>query len=312
MPIPQPRRGETQEAFLGRCMADFVMGEDYPERGLRWNVCVAQLGGEQVVKQTSASHDLRLKLELEQYLLRTLRAHNTALTQTFIRGYATTGVAPPLTEDAKAVEAMLQEHYGRVQGLFSGRINNELPREKRATREEEAAIAAALAAYFASRAQEQASIIHATTMADQQQAVTQARADQPDLSIQETAVVAGAVLSRWFRAREQSTAITETQAAAEATKATEAEVLSGVAPTVTGGSGRTAEPTKTWDSVGDSHVREAHLVADGQEVPVNEPFVVDGEQLMFPGDTSLGASTGNVINCRCGSTYDAAAIAEGR
>lgn len=57
--------------------------------------------------------------------------------------------------------------------------------------------------------------------------------------------------------------------------------------------------TKTWRSVGDSKTRPAHRAADGQTVPYDRPFIVDGEQLMFPGDSSLGAKIGNTINCRC-------------
>lgn len=36
-----------------------------------------------------------------------------------------------------------------------------------------------------------------------------------------------------------------------------------------------------------------------QTVPLADPFVVSGQRLRFPGDTSLGASAGNTINCRC-------------
>lgn len=54
---------------------------------------------------------------------------------------------------------------------------------------------------------------------------------------------------------------------------------------------------KMWDSKEDRHVRAAHNVADGQVKPVNEPFIVDREALMAPGDPS--GSPHNVINCRC-------------
>lgn len=56
---------------------------------------------------------------------------------------------------------------------------------------------------------------------------------------------------------------------------------------------------KRWVSQRDEKVREAHDEADGQEVPVDEPFTVGGELLMYPGDTSLGATAKNIINCRC-------------
>ena len=56
---------------------------------------------------------------------------------------------------------------------------------------------------------------------------------------------------------------------------------------------------KKWVATQDDRTRDAHRDMDGVEVPYDEPFVVDGEEMMYPGDTSLGASAGNVINCRC-------------
>ena len=58
--------------------------------------------------------------------------------------------------------------------------------------------------------------------------------------------------------------------------------------------------TKTWDSAGDSRVRPSHRLMDGQAVQMDEPFKTpDGAQLMFPGDTSLGAPGSEIIQCRC-------------
>lgn len=56
---------------------------------------------------------------------------------------------------------------------------------------------------------------------------------------------------------------------------------------------------RRWRATPDERTRQAHADADGQEVPQDEPFVVGGEEMMFPGDISLGASAGNTINCRC-------------
>ncbi|MFJ4960249.1 phage minor head protein [Streptomyces sp. NPDC088739] len=57
--------------------------------------------------------------------------------------------------------------------------------------------------------------------------------------------------------------------------------------------------TKVWRHrrPDDGHIREAHKDADGQAVPVTDPFVVDTESLMYPGDPS--GSPENSINCRC-------------
>ena len=56
---------------------------------------------------------------------------------------------------------------------------------------------------------------------------------------------------------------------------------------------------KRWIATHDSRTRDEHLEADGQIVENNKPFVVGGEELMFPGDNSLGASGWNLYNCRC-------------
>lgn len=62
------------------------------------------------------------------------------------------------------------------------------------------------------------------------------------------------------------------------------------------------EMQREWIATKDHRTREWHGMADGQRVGVNEPFIVGEkhpEKLMFPGDTSLGASGWNIYNCRC-------------
>jgi len=61
-----------------------------------------------------------------------------------------------------------------------------------------------------------------------------------------------------------------------------------------------------WLTAEDNRVRHPHgsqrwdhRHADRQTAKLGEPFIVTGELLLFPGDRSMGASIGNVINCRC-------------
>lgn len=54
---------------------------------------------------------------------------------------------------------------------------------------------------------------------------------------------------------------------------------------------------KKWVSTKDERTRPEHVAADGQVVDYDKPFVVGGEELMYPGDEN--GSAGNVINCRC-------------
>lgn len=58
--------------------------------------------------------------------------------------------------------------------------------------------------------------------------------------------------------------------------------------------------TKTWLATLDDRVRDWHREAHGQTVGLDEPFIVDGEELMYPGDANGSAE--NVINCRCAMT----------
>jgi hypothetical protein len=60
--------------------------------------------------------------------------------------------------------------------------------------------------------------------------------------------------------------------------------------------------TKQWDTVMDGKERLAHQVANNQVQPINQPFIVDGEQLMFPLDPV--GSPENVISCRCSMNFD--------
>lgn len=55
---------------------------------------------------------------------------------------------------------------------------------------------------------------------------------------------------------------------------------------------------KEWVAAVDSHTREAHLELNGQQVDVDKPFVVDGKEIMFPGDPDCPYPE-LVYNCRC-------------
>lgn len=58
-----------------------------------------------------------------------------------------------------------------------------------------------------------------------------------------------------------------------------------------------------WQSVRDARTRDTHRHMNGKEVSYGTPFNVGGNSMRFPGDTSLGASRSQTINCRCTVTY---------
>ncbi len=59
--------------------------------------------------------------------------------------------------------------------------------------------------------------------------------------------------------------------------------------------------THTWVSVADKSTRAAHLVAHGQTKKIDEPFIVWGEKLMWPGIPTGTAK--NIIKCRCAEAF---------
>ena len=60
--------------------------------------------------------------------------------------------------------------------------------------------------------------------------------------------------------------------------------------------------TKTWLATFDRRTRETHADAHGQTVAYDQPFVVGGAELEFPGDPNGPAQ--EVVNCRCTTTFE--------
>lgn len=68
---------------------------------------------------------------------------------------------------------------------------------------------------------------------------------------------------------------------------------------------------KVWRTAADGRVRDTHSALNGSKVPMSAPFVSSsGAQLMYPQDTSLGASSAEVIQCRCVAEYRIDFLAE--
>jgi len=65
----------------------------------------------------------------------------------------------------------------------------------------------------------------------------------------------------------------------------------------------TSNKTKTWRSVLSQKTRGWHAQADGQTVKLTEPFIVNGQSLMYPGD-SRNSTPDNFMNCYCSVQYN--------
>lgn len=58
---------------------------------------------------------------------------------------------------------------------------------------------------------------------------------------------------------------------------------------------------KYWVATFDNRARPEHIAINNRTVPMSQPFLVGGEEMMFP--HSPGASARNVVNCRCRALY---------
>jgi hypothetical protein len=91
----------------------------------------------------------------------------------------------------------------------------------------------------------------------------------------------------------------ETIARTETIKALNAGRQEGLDQLVDSGRLDADQIQRKWDATGDARTRPTHAGAEGQTVGKDEPFTVGGYQMMYPGDTSLGAPAGETVNCRC-------------
>lgn len=179
---------------------------------------------------------------------------------------------------------IIRNHSSRVESIFYSRIPDAYAN----------AIATGRVDNLLDEAtRQQVNYIIATSRKDMEDSISQARQaiteDGGVLVPTTLALVAVAIYKRKQKARRTAIAITTTQDFAEGVRFTVA-VVSG-------------KRSKKWKTVLDGRERQAHRLANGQTVPVYDPFVVDRQLLSRPGDISLGATAKNIVNCRCSVDY---------
>lgn len=60
---------------------------------------------------------------------------------------------------------------------------------------------------------------------------------------------------------------------------------------------------KRWVDIRDRRERETHRSVGGTVKPINEPFMVGSSFMDYPKDPSYGASSSEIVNCRCSIRY---------
>jgi len=270
-------------------------------------------------KNKRAKRNLTLKLALEKTLNRDLVSYFNEIKTDVVSFYTATGLLINADIYQKQTETLLERHYKRVirnfinEGKYSYRKSLEAKgiEYKQEQEEEDEKIKATSVlialAFVESIIQRRALQLIETTNDNIKDTAAKAtkKAKESGTKVRDE-INKG--LDKAFKSRYAMIALTETQFMAERSKNIEAAVISrngNVDPSSINDGVVTGNPDvkKEWAAILDDRTRGGHAMADGQTQNMNDPYIVNGEYLMYPSDTSMGASLGNIINCRCSSLY---------
>lgn len=278
-------------------------------------------------KNEQIKGDLNIKLRFERDLLAKMRKLGTKQTTLVARTVDRTGNLPDLDVFTPVIEKMLNVHFQKVGVVFVNRVNKLVSdaakdlEEKKSLETKAARVPLVISRSFQVRAAEQARRITETSKKNARLALKLAQEAALDTSIVgvtelNVSDAVGSIYRIHVNGRAKGIARLNTNAPAELAKLTQIQILRGEQPSIAGGN--SSKTHKEWNNMGDSSVRTPlggagaskfdHLIAE-QRVLSHKPFIVSGQKLRHPGDTSLGASFGNVANCRCSATYDIVDVA---
>lgn len=255
------------------------------------------------------------KRTFERVLARDLRAFFAGVGDDVFASFAGTGFPPDFSTYLQELAALLKKNYRKTGAFFSSHIQRllrELQPKNEAqeavvqeVQEErsklEALLLLLLIPFYDRQSKQQARFILNTTqkiVRDEQLKVL------TDIALSDETLTNAQIARKISKATNERNKkrvpnISEDQVGdiAQHTKQVEADEVAKSASAA----GIAVEPMKTWITVGDSVVRPAHRGANKQKRGLNELYVVGGELLKYPKDSSHGASLSNTINCRCDS-----------
>ncbi|MEE8263260.1 MAG: hypothetical protein V3R83_12430 [Gammaproteobacteria bacterium] len=255
------------------------------------------------IKQAQATTEEARKMGLERVIRPSIRSVFAQMVVEYVATLTATGLVPNAAVFQSEWEAIFLRHYRRVGRVF-------LPNQRRSkfygvltmtkqdlTTEENQTLILSFGTWSRGFGAQQSALVTQTNQSDYTGAFQRANEEVEDGSIAVVAAAAGVILRNLFSGRESAIANVQTQAPAEEAKSQEADALVEARRDTVG------QQDKTWVTQRDERVRGAHVEADRQVRAQDEFFVVAGELLKYPGDTSQGASVQNIINCRCSALY---------
>lgn len=295
MPLPKPRAGEARAEFMRRCIVNPQVQSDFDNVDQRVAVCASLYEGESKAI-TPAKRAFQLRQDrLMQSVERGFRAAIAREKNRFIRDNVKIIVSERTVNDILREEhrAAMQEifirYYGRIIKLFSLETERQVQSAAWLDLEQkqdfwEFLLAAFINRYGAKKVKQTSD----TTVQDVEDALQTALAS--DGTQTEDSLIRGVLRTRGFSIwRADTIARTEMHGAAMYASDNTAQKIS----MDTG-----LQLLKEWVPALDERTRTSHAVmSESKPVPLDQPFKVGGEPLMYPGDPAGSAS--NVINCRC-------------
>jgi uncharacterized protein with gpF-like domain len=287
--MPKPRQGESEHRFIDRCMKDPEAISDFPDAGQRMAFCYSQFERKSKGILTKAAKDgwgVAFEDELrksERGIVPSVRRFYEAEYQKGIDAFITSGLVNPNTIfQTNGFREIYQEIYQGVGMRFAKWYAKNFDKyiEKGVNPKQ-----------FESRWQN-LSLVQGTA---KQTLVKILRANMADPEF--SALGADAkqrVLRKQTKrySKNQALRLVRTESTNAANYATMQSALS-IFPA--------QQMMKEWVSSFDDRTRDDHAAASGQQVKFEEPFIVGGDRMMHPADSSMGASSANIVNCRCSS-----------
>lgn len=306
--MPKPREGESEQNFVDRCMKDPESISDFPDAGQRIAFCYSQYARESksmLKKETRIGWRIAFEDQMRKAEKAVLPSVRRFYEQEYNKGidlYIQSGLVNPNTIfQAKGFEKIYQDVYQGVGMRFAkwyARSFDKFIKKGINPNQFISQWQNLFAAFALANAGEKITLVQGTAKATLVK-ILRANMQDPEFS----ALGADAkqkVLRNQTKiyTRNQALRLVRTESTNAANYATNQS-----AQTIFAGE----QMMKEWVSAMDERMRTTppnrfdHGVANGQQVKFNEPFIVSGQKLMHPADWSLGASAGNVINCRCSS-----------
>ena len=251
-------------------------------------------------RQRQGALDTAKKMRLEIPFAKDIRRLLKAISDDFYNEYIRSGTVIDVNEYTDDLNAALKKNYRNIANKFK----NNLLSEKGINEN----IEASLKTYIDTHSFRQTGLILDTTNEllnrDLQGSIITLSESGQELTNENVADLTWKKNSARAAGRAKTIAETETQNMAETTKQTEADELAIAGAVIAGVTVANQVLKKRYNANLDEKVRISHAIADGQIRRITEPFIVNGELMMYPSDTSLGASAANTVNCRCFVTYE--------